>query len=143
MNPHNEAMPAPNKKPSKSQAEIKKNSAADALTTDDLRNIIVKALEDMKAEDVQVIDIRGKSSFADAMVVASGTSQRHVASLADAVVFALKQSGYEHVPTEGKEGSDWVLVDVGDIIVHLFRPEVRERYNLEKMWSVIMPDSEN
>jgi len=70
------------------------------------------------------------------MIVASGTSSRHVASLADAVVSALEAAGYEHVPVEGKDGCEWVLVDAGDVIVHLFKPEMRSHYNLEKMWSV-------
>lgn len=74
--------------------------------------------------------------MADRMIVASGTSSRHVASLADAVVDALEAAGYEHVPVEGKDTCEWVLVDAGDIIVQLFRPEMRHHYNLEKMWSV-------
>lgn len=73
------------------------------------------------------------------MIIASGTSSRHVASLSDAVVEALEEAGYEHVPVEGKDSCEWVLVDAGDIIVHLFKPDVRQHYNLEKMWSVSMP----
>ena len=74
------------------------------------------------------------------MVIASGTSQRHVSSLADRVVATLKGAGFGNVPTEGKESSDWVLVDAGDVIVHLFRPEVRQYYDLEGMWSVPEPE---
>ena len=73
------------------------------------------------------------------MIVASGSSTRHVGSLADNLLVALKQVGYCPVPTEGKDAGEWVLVDVGDIIVHLFRPKTREHYNLEKMWSVALP----
>ncbi len=76
------------------------------------------------------------------MIVASGTSQRHVNALADYVVDVLKKSGIDPVPVEGKESSDWVLVDGGNIIVHLFKPEMRAHYNLEKMWSVAIPHIE-
>lgn len=75
------------------------------------------------------------------MVIASGTSHRHIASLSDAVVEALEKAGYEHIPVEGKESCEWVLVDAGNIIVHLFKPETRTHYNLEKMWSVSLPKS--
>ena len=76
------------------------------------------------------------------MVIASGTSQRHVGSLADHVVEALKKAGYERIAVEGKELCDWVLVDAGDVVVHIFRPEVRSYYNLEKMWSVALPQTQ-
>ncbi len=76
------------------------------------------------------------------MVIASGTSQRHIGALADHVVDTLKRSGYNHVPVEGKEVGDWVLVDAGNLIVHIFRPEIRDHYNLEKMWSVALPQLE-
>jgi ribosome-associated protein len=88
------------------------------------------------------IDLAGKSDFADRMIVASGISQRHTVALAAYVVEMLKKNGYEHVPTEGEEAGDWVLVDAGNIIVHLFRPETRTHYNLEKMWSVMLPHAE-
>lgn len=76
------------------------------------------------------------------MIIASGTSQRHVGALAEHVVTALKHAGYESVPVEGQESCDWVLVDAGDVIVHIFRPEARKYYNLEKMWSVTLPQLE-
>lgn len=85
------------------------------------------------------MNLAGKSDFADSMVIASGTSQRHVGALADRVVAALKSVGFEHILVEGKESCDWVLVDAGDVVVHIFRPEVRSYYNLEKMWSVNLP----
>lgn len=83
--------------------------------------------------------MEGKSDFADRMIVASGTSARHVSSLADRVVDALKKAGYSHIPVEGKETCEWVLVDAGNVVVHLFKPEARAYYHLEKMWSVSVP----
>ena len=98
--------------------------------------IITKSLDDGKANDVVVIDLQGKTSIANYMVVASGTSQRHVASLADQIQMKLKASGYKST-IEGEEKADWVLIDAFDVIVHIFRPEVRDFYNLEKMWSSV------
>lgn len=89
----------------------------------------------MKAEDTITIDLAGKSSIADYMVVTSGRSQRHVASVAEDVVKHLHKAGVAHVRVEGLRQGDWVLIDTGDVIVHVFRPEVREFYALEKMWS--------
>ena len=91
-------------------------------------------MDDKKAEAITPIDVTGKCSFADMMIVASGRSARHVASLADDVVEAVEKAGYEVLSVEGKDVADWVLIDAGDVVVHLFRPEVREFYNLEKMW---------
>ena len=95
--------------------------------------IITSSLEDGKAEDVVVIDLRGKTSIANEMIVASGTSDRHVISLAQRIQENLKEAGFKSV-SEGETKGDWVLIDAYDVIVHLFRPEVREFYNLEKMW---------
>ena len=95
----------------------------------------------MKAEDIVTIDLIGKSSIADYMVVASGRSNRHVASIAEQVI---KDAGQAHVPrlrSEGLRQGDWVLIDAGDVIVHVFRPEVRDHYNLEKMWSAGRTDA--
>lgn len=97
-------------------------------------DIVTSSLEDGKAEDVVVIDLRGKTSIANEMVVASGTSDRHVISLAQRIQENLKKAGYKSV-SEGENKGDWVLIDAYDVIVHLFRPEVREFYNLEKMWN--------
>ena len=91
-------------------------------------------MDDKKAEGITPIDVAGKCSFADVMIVASGRSARHVASLADDVVEAVEKAGHEVLSVEGKDTADWVLIDAGDLVVHLFRPEVREFYNLEKMW---------
>lgn len=106
-----------------------------------LERLIIASLDARKAEDIISVDLSGKSDVADRMIVASGTSGRHIASLADAVVEALESAGYEHVPVEGKEGCEWVLVDAGDVIVHIFKPDVRHHYNLEKMWSVPVPSA--
>ena len=97
-------------------------------------DIITKSLDDGKANDVVVIDLQGKTSIANYMVVASGTSQRHVASLADQIQMKLKAAGYKST-IEGEEKADWVLIDAFDVIVHIFKPEVREFYSIEKMWT--------
>jgi ribosome-associated protein len=89
----------------------------------------------MKAEDVVAIDLNGKSSIADHMVVSSGTSSRHVGSVADRVVKNLKEAGVNGIRVEGVPNCDWVLIDAGDVIVHVFRPEVRSFYAIEKMWA--------
>jgi ribosome-associated protein len=101
---------------------------------------VLASLEDSKAENIVSIDIQGKSSLGDYMVVASGRSHRHVAAVADHLLKALKDAGLGTARVEGLAGADWVLIDSGDIIVHVFRPEVREFYNLEKMWQ--SPDLE-
>ncbi|MEL0018922.1 MAG: ribosome silencing factor [Rickettsiales bacterium] len=103
--------------------------------------LIVQSLDDDKAIDVVVIDLVGKSSFADAMVIASGTSARQVSAMADHVREKLKAAGLKGIAVEGQENSDWVLIDGGDVIVHLFRPEVREFYNIEKLWTEALPES--
>ena len=105
------------------------------IGADKAMDVVVSSLEDDKAEDIQAIDIRGKSSIADMLVVASGRSQRHVGALADHVIRKLKEAGAQDLRVEGMPGCDWVLVDAGDVIVHLFRPEVRSFYNIEKIWS--------
>ena len=89
----------------------------------------------MKAEDTLTIDLRDKSSLADTMVVTSGRSNRHVGSVADRVLGNLREAGLKNLRVEGMPHCDWVLIDTGDVIVHVFRPEVREFYNLEKMWA--------
>ena len=102
----------------------------------EILKIVVDTLDEGKAEDMVVIDLQGKSSIANQMVIASGTSQRHVASLAEKVQENLKAAGYKSV-SEGAEKADWVLIDAFDVIVHIFKPEVREFYNIEKMWSAV------
>lgn len=105
-----------------------------------LTNLVVTSLDSDKAEDIVVIDLAGKSSMADGMVITSGRSARHVVSLAEHLMDRLKAEGYRDVHSEGLPTGDWVLIDAGDIIVHLFRPEIRTFYNLEKMWDTAMPN---
>jgi ribosome-associated protein len=117
------------------------SAAAVRVTGDDthveeLEALVLDSLEDDKAEDIVAIDLRGKSSVTDIMIVASGRSARHVNALADHLVRKLKEHGTGKARVEGMQTCDWVLIDAGDVIVHLFRPEVRGFYNLEKMWSV-------
>src|SRR5690606_7658601 len=97
-----------------------------------------QSLDDSKAENLVPIDIQGKSPIADHMVIASGRSHRHVAAVAEQLIKALKEAGHGNARVEGLSSADWVLIDAGDVIVHIFRPEVREFYNLEKMW--LAPD---
>jgi len=104
-----------------------------------LFDIVSTILEDAKAEDTVEIDIRQKSSLADFMIVTSGRSNRHVGAIADQLSRAMREAGYGRPKIEGLPQCDWVLVDGGDIIVHIFRPEVREFYNIEKMWSADFP----
>ena len=102
--------------------------------------LVKTSLDDDKAEDLVVIDLAGKSTIADYMVIASGQAQRHVGAMADHICKRLKDAGFGSVPVEGAQRCDWVLIDAGDVIVHLFRPEVRTFYNLEKMWGVDLPE---
>ena len=108
--------------------------------TQPLIDLIISTLDDDKAQDLITIDLTYKSSIADAMVVASGQSNRHVSAMAGHLREILKTNGFGNPRIEGLENSDWVLLDTGDVIVHLFRPEVRAYYNIEKMWSVTMPE---
>ena len=94
------------------------------------------SLDEDKAEDVVVIDLKGKSSFADYMVIASGRSNRQVVAIAEHLADRLKQAGHGYIPVEGKQVGDWVLIDAGDVVVHVFRPEPRAFYGLEKMWAL-------
>jgi len=103
--------------------------------------VVEGSLSEDQAEAVVVIDLDGKSSIADFMVVASGRSARHVAATAEHLIERLKAAGLHAVPSEGLRQGDWVLIDAGDVIVHLFRPEVRDFYNLEKMWGHALPES--
>ncbi|WP_237452995.1 ribosome silencing factor [Qipengyuania vulgaris] len=104
-------------------------------TKDELLDFVLGQLDDDQAQDVVAIDLAGKSSIADHMVIASGRSTRQVASIAQKLAEKLKQNGYGPVKLEGLPAADWVLLDAGDIVVHLFRPEVRSFYNLERMWA--------
>jgi ribosome-associated protein len=99
-----------------------------------LRHVLA-SLDDMKAEDTVTIDLAGKTSIADTMVVTCGRSNRHVTSIADSAIESLEKAGVKGIRVEGKRNGDWVLIDAGDVIVHVFRPEVRAFYDLEKMWA--------
>jgi ribosome-associated protein len=99
--------------------------------------IVLDRLDDMKAEDTITIDLRGKSSIADYMIVTTGRANRHVGAIAENVVKELGEAGMKGVHVEGLPNCDWVLIDTGDIIVHVFRPEVRTFYSLEKMWAPV------
>jgi ribosome-associated protein len=106
-----------------------------------LEDLILARLDDDKAQDVVFIDLKGKSPVADGLIVASGRSHRHVGALADHLLRLLKEEGYGRARVEGLPNCDWVLIDAGDVIVHLFRPEVRSFYNIEKIWSVESPSA--
>jgi len=101
---------------------------------DETLNTIPHRLDDMKAEETITIDLRGKSSLADYMIVTSGRANRHVGAIAENVLKCLKDNGIKNIHIEGLPNCDWVLIDSGDVVVHVFRPEVREFYNLERLW---------
>ncbi|MGF9695173.1 MULTISPECIES: ribosome silencing factor [unclassified Rhizobium] len=102
--------------------------------------LVLASLEDSKAEDIVTIDIAGKSALGDYMVVVSGRSSRHVSAISEHLLSDLKDEGHGSARVEGLDTGDWVLIDSGDIIIHVFRPEIREFYNIEKMWAA--PDEE-
>lgn len=104
-----------------------------------LSEILVNGLEDAKAEDIVSIDLRGKTTLADRMIIATGRSSTHVGAIAERVIKALRDAGLPAPKVEGMPLCDWVLLDVRDAIVHIFRPDVRRFYNLEKMWSADRP----
>ncbi|MEE9421686.1 MAG: ribosome silencing factor [Gammaproteobacteria bacterium] len=101
-----------------------------------LKNIALQALENLKADNISDIDVRNMTSVTDFMLIASGTSSRHVKSLADSVVIACKQAGIKPLGIEGEREGEWVLVDLGDVVVHVMLPSAREFYALEKLWTV-------
>jgi ribosome-associated protein len=122
---------------------LAQEASADTATSLDIQaritaveDLILSRLDDDKAQDVVFIDLKGKSPVADGLIVASGRSQRHVGAMADHLLRALKDAGFGKCRVEGMPSADWVLIDAGDVIVHLFRPEVRSFYNIEKIWSV-------
>ena len=123
-----QAAAAANKVSTRQNGKLKKSSDA-------LLNCIIKSLSENKAEDITTIDLRGRTSIGDYMVVASGTSSRLVSSISQKLVDTLKIDHARMSKVEGKDAGDWVLIDTGDVIVHVFRPEVREFYQIEKMWT--------
>ncbi|MGB0381381.1 MAG: ribosome silencing factor [Alphaproteobacteria bacterium] len=106
----------------------------------DLLDLAVSSLEDDKAEDIVSIDLQGKTSIADYMVIASGRSERHLAALSQHLIETLKKSGLKGVRTEGEKSGEWALIDAGDVIIHIFKPDIRTFYNLEKLWNNITPE---
>jgi len=126
--------------PSVKKNASKKTPKAAIAAIESVLQTVMTSLDDSKAEEITTIDIKEKSALADYMVIASGRSNRHVSAVADHLLRELKSTGHKSVKVEGLQSADWVLIDIGDIIVHLFRPEVREFYSLEKMWQ--MPASE-
>ena len=105
----------------------------------DLKEIVINTLDLNKAKDIVTIDLKDKSSMADFMIIASGTSSRHIQSLSEQVLEKLKSSGIKDSKIEGKDSSEWKLVDGIDLIIHIFHPEKRKFYELEKMWSELIP----
>ena len=114
-------------------------SGATAPAGEDIRAVALASLEDMKAENTVEIDLAGKTSLADTMIVTSGRSHRHVGAIAERVIKDLKDKGFGNARVEGLPACDWVLIDAGDVLIHVFRPEVRGFYNLEKMWGADRP----
>ncbi len=112
----------------------KRDEPADITLLDRLQTVIVTSLEDDKAESVVALDLAGRASFADRMVIATGLADRQITAMATHLEQKLSESGVKRVRIEGAGGSDWVLIDAGDIVIHLFKPEARSLYALEKMW---------
>ena len=106
------------------------------MKIDELRALVKSALDDLKAEDIVELDVQGKTSVADYLFIASGSSSRHVKSIASNVVADAKHAGLQPLGIEGEQEAEWVLVDLGDIIVHVMQPQVREFYDLESLWRV-------
>lgn len=109
------------------------------MQSEALRDLVVRVLEDMKARDVHILDVRDKTSITDIMVVASGTSDRHVRAMAEAVAFQAKLAGAQILGSEGVQEGEWALIDLTDVVVHLMLPAVRDYYHLERLWSVDRP----
>jgi len=106
------------------------------MTTDQIRELALAALDDLKAKDVEVMDVRTLTGITDYMIVASGTSNRHVKALADSVVEKSKQAGHRPLSVEGDREAEWILVDLADVVVHIMLPATRDFYQLEKLWDV-------
>ncbi|BBB28459.1 ribosome silencing factor [Neptunomonas japonica] len=104
------------------------------MQTEQLIGLVRNALEDVKGRDIEVIDVRGKSSITDFMMIATGTSKRHVVSLAQSVSDKVKEAGVEPMGSEGQTDGDWVLVDLGELVVHVMMPDARSYYDLERLW---------
>ena len=129
------------KAPAKKVSSAKKTAPKKTAPRDiEVLSRVLQSLDDDKAEEIVTIDLEGRSSLCDAIVIANGRSGRHVASIAEHLARRLKEAGYGTRPVDGLPQGDWVLLDAGDVIVHIFRPEVRNYYDLEGMWSVREPE---
>lgn len=111
------------------------------MQTEQLKQLVIDSLEEMKGNEIVVLDVGANTSVTDFMIIASGTSSRHVASLANNVVVNVKEQGVRPLGVEGQSGSEWVLVDLGDIVVHIMQPVTRQFYDLERLWSDLPEDS--
>lgn len=121
--------------PAQAAANAAQSLVRTEMGSDALHQLVLKQLDDDQAQEIVTIPLEGKSSIADHMVIASGRSTRQVASMAQKLAEEIKKAGFGHARIEGLPAADWVLIDAGDVVVHLFRPEVRSFYNLERMWS--------
>ena len=117
----------------------KKKTTSKPLTSAELRDLVVNAMEDLKAQDIQVLDVSKQSDVADYMIIASGSSSRQVSAIADNIIDDSKKQGMRPLGDEGKETGEWVLVDLGDVIAHVMQTSVRDFYQLEKLWSGLEP----
>lgn len=106
------------------------------MQTEKILELVHGALEDMKAKEITDLDVRGRSTVTDYMIIASGTSKRHVAAVAEEVVVKVKEAGLMPLGSEGQSASDWILVDLGDVVVHVMMPDARSFYDLERLWGV-------
>ena len=136
------AAAGPAKPASPRRAAVRRTKPTEVSRLDELQKIILGCLEDDKAEEIVAIDLAGRASFADRMVVATGLADRQISAMATHLEEALHKAGLKRVLIEGAGGSDWVLIDAGDIIIHLFKPEARSLYALEKMWSADLDEDE-
>jgi ribosome-associated protein len=125
----------PKTRKTSTQGKTSTSAVPTAPDAEETLKLILSRLDDMKAEETVTIDLRGKSAFSDYMIVTSGRANRHVGAIAENVAKGLKETGIKSIHVEGLPNCDWVLIDSGDVIVHVFRPEVREFYNLERMWT--------
>jgi ribosome-associated protein len=123
------------------RAGARRVPAAEPSLLDRLQAVIVGSLEDDKAEAIVTLDLAGKASFCDRMVIATGQVDRQIAAMAQHLEEKLGKAGFKRVQVEGASGSDWVLIDTGDIVVHLFKPEARASYALERMWGADLDEA--
>ncbi len=130
------------RKPAAETAAGQRPSGQPSRVPSPVLKVVETSLDADKAEEIVTIDLTNKTSIADYMVIATGRSQRQLVAMADHLVMKLKPHGISPIPIEGKDQGDWVLIDAGDVVVHLFRPEARAHYNLEKMWAMDMPEPE-